>query len=187
MTGGSRDSIKINVIGGVLTAAVLGAGGAVWAFAPSGWKWFAELLGSMWAHLTGPATVPTWWLYILYAIGTVALAAVVLIVRESVKKETFTEYTKDRFFGAVWRWRYAHRVPAGIWAFCPSCDTVLVYSHDGTLFDQRTTLHCETCERSICTQPGDKDELVGKVQRQIDRKIRTGEWKNYVERIEAQT
>ena len=86
MADNRPDSIKTNVIGGVLTAAVLGIGGAVWAFAPSAWKWFTDLLGSVWAHLTSPATVPTWWLYIFYAVGAAALLAVALVIRESFKK-----------------------------------------------------------------------------------------------------
>lgn len=190
MTGKSPDSIKTNVIGGVLTAAVLSIAGAVWAFVPSAWKWFTDLLTSVWAHLTSPAIVPTWWLYILYAVGAGALLVVALIVRESFKKTgpMFTDYTEDRFFGAVWRWRYAHGGPTGTWAFCPGCDTVLVYSYQRNYGDLMTTLHCETCHRDIATEPGDRDDLVGKVHRQIDRKVRTGEWKNYVERTaEGQT
>lgn len=185
MADKSPDSIKTNVIGGVLTAAVLGIAGGVWAFVPSAWKWFTDLLGSVWAHLTSPATVPTWWLYILYAVGAGVLLVVALAVRESFKKTTgptFTDYKEDRFFGVVWRWRYAQGGPTGTWAFCPRCDTVLVYSYRHDYGDTKTTLHCETCRVDLATEPGDKDDLVGKIHRQIDRKIRTGDWKNYVER-----
>ncbi|MBL8308014.1 MAG: hypothetical protein JNM33_15085 [Rubrivivax sp.] len=184
MTSSGSDSIKTNVIGGVIAGAVLAVGGAVWAFAPAAWKWFTDLLASIWAHLTSAATVPTWWLYILYAISAAAVLTVALRVRAAATstEPTFTDYTEDRFMGAVWRWRYAHGAPTGTWAFCPRCDTVLVYSYQRDYGDLKTTLHCETCRVDIATEPGDRDDLVGKVHRQIDRKIRTGEWKNYVER-----
>ncbi len=191
MADKSPDSIKTNVIGGVLTAAVLGIAGAVWAFVPSAWKWFTDLLASVWAHLTSPATIPTWWLYILYAVGAGVLLVVALIVRESFKKTTgptFTDYKEDRFLGAVWRWRYAGGSPTGAWAFCPACDTMLVYGHKHGFGEVTTVLHCETCKRDVLTEQGDKDYLVNKVYRQIDRNLRTGAWKNYVERTaEAQT
>ena len=73
MAESSSDSIKTSVIGGVLTAGVLAIVAFVWAFAPGAWKWFADLLVSIWAHLTSSASVPTWWLYVLYAISAVAL------------------------------------------------------------------------------------------------------------------
>lgn len=44
--------------------------------------------------------------------------------------------------------------------------------------DQTTVLTCETCIRPLLHNRGDKDYLVAKVRRQIDRKLRTGEWKN---------
>ena len=184
MAGTSSDSIKTNVIGGIVTAGVLAIVGAVWAFAPGAWIWFTHLLGSMWAHLTSAASVPTWWLYVLYAISAAVVLTVGLRVRKAVMntESTVTDYTEDRFFGAVWRWRYAHGGPTGTWAFCPRCDTVLVYSYRRDYGAVKTTLHCETCDLDIAAEPGDRDDLLGKVHRQIDRKIRTGEWKNYVER-----
>jgi ribosomal protein S27E len=189
MADNSPDSIKNSVIGGVLTAAVLGIGGAIWAFVPDAWKWFTDLLGSAWEHLTSPATVPTWSLYVLYTVGAAALLVVALIVRESFKKTgpSFTDYEEDRFFGVVWRWGYAHGRPTGTWAFCPSCDTVLVYSYRYDYGHQKTTLHCETCNHDLATESGDKDDIVAKVHRQIDRKIRTGEWKNLERTMNAKS
>ena len=110
-------------------------------------------------------------------------SALAFSIRAAVRNTdpTVTDYREDRFFGTVWRWHYAHGGPDGIWAFCPSCDTVLVYSYQRDFGDLKTTLHCETCNRAILTEPGDRDNLVGKVHRQIDRKIRSGEWKDCVE------
>lgn len=115
------------------------------------------------------------------------LVTVALVVRESTKKTSpsLADYTEDRFFGVVWRWRYAQGGPSGAWAFCPKCDTILVYSYRHDYGDFKTTLHCETCEVDLATESGNKDDLVGKVHRQIDRKLRTGEWKSYAQPTQA--
>ena len=187
MADSSSDSIKNNVIGGVVAGVVLAIGGAVWAFAPNAWKWFTDLVSSVWAHLTSSASVPTWWLYVLYIAGAAWLVRIGLGVyaATSSNEPTSSDYREDRFFGAIWRWHYAHGGPAGTWAFCPTCDTVLVYSYQRDYGELKTTLSCETCNRTVYSESGDKDDLVGKVHRQIDRRIRTGEWKNYVERKTA--
>lgn len=185
------DTVKTNVIGGIITAVLLAGGSAVWAYAPGTWKWFVDALSAIWAHLMAPSRVSTWWLYILYAVGAGALLVVALIVRETLTKTTgptYLDYKEDRFLGAVWRWQYAGGSPTGAWAFCPACDTMLVYGHQRGFGDVTTTLHCETCKRDVLTEQGDKDYLVNKVYRQIDRNLRTGAWKNYVEHTaEAQT
>ena len=183
MIASSSNSIKSNVIGGVLTAGCLAIVAYIWAFAPGVWKWFTDLLASIWTHLTTPASVPTWWLYALYAISAITVLTLALRIRSAIKATgpIVTEYREDRFFGAIWRWKYFQGGPTGIWAFCPACDTVLVYSYQRDFGDLKTALHCETCNRTILTESGDKDDLQGKVHRQIDRKIRNGEWKNNIE------
>ena len=110
MADSSSDSIKTNVIGGVIAGAVLAIGGAVWAFAPGALKWFTDLLSSLWAHFSSSASVPTWWLYVLYVVGTVWVARVgfSIYAATSNKEPTYADYREDRFLGAVWRWHYAH-------------------------------------------------------------------------------
>jgi hypothetical protein len=184
----SRDSIKTSVIGGVLTAAVLAIAGAAWGYLP-GWKWFTDHLTLIWAHLTSPATVPTWWLYILYAVGAGVLLVIALAgwaTLTAKKRPTYTGYKQDRFFGVVWRWQYDNGRLAAPCAFCPSCDMRLVYSSEMYgLHGATTTLHCEVCRKDWVTESGELGDLVDKVGRQIDRKIRSGEWRNYVERSPA--
>lgn len=188
MADSSSDSIKNNVIGGVVAGVVLAIGGAVWAFAPNAWKWFTDLVSSVWAHLTSSASVPTWWLYLLYAAGVAVLVQIGARIHVAVSNNepTVAEYQEDTFFGVVWRWSNAHGGAASAWAFCPKCDTVLVYAeHRNNAGQWFTILTCETCNEPKLTETGDKDDLVARVHRQIDRKMRTGEWKHYVERKTA--
>jgi hypothetical protein len=74
----------------------------------------------------------------------------------------------------VWRWRYSE-VGSGLdslWCFCPNDETQLVYVED---YD-RVWFECETCRKRFGPLSGDKDHVLSMVKRQIDRKIRTGEW-----------
>lgn len=184
MTESTSNSIKSNVIGGVLTAGVLAIAGVVWAFAPGAWAWFTNLWALAWAYLTSSASLPMWLVYVLYIASAAWLIRIGLGIYSAIsnKEPTFIEYSRDCFFGAIWRWHYVQGCPTGIWSFCQACDTVLVYSYQWDYGEQKTKLFCETCNRPIHTEQGDKGDLVAKVHRQIDRKIRNGEWKNYVER-----
>ncbi len=95
------------------------------------------------------------------------------------KTPSWKDYKEDRFYGMLWRWSYWGREVIDLWCFCPVCDTVLVYGEDrhvGT-----TTFSCETCNRLTGQEAGDKDYVFAKVKRQIDRKIRTGEWSKALE------
>ena len=141
---------------------------------------FLDLLSHFWRHLQLTSELPNWAFYLL---GIFSILWLFKPIRKVIayfrnKRQSYLSYVKDDYFGATWRWRYSKRDPIDIWAFCPHCDTALVYSHDGTLRgNQHTSLLCETCNRTVLTQPGDRDYLVAKVYRQIVRKLRTGEWK----------
>ena len=61
---------------------------------------------------------------------------------------------------------------------------MLIYSHEysNKNFHQYVTkLFCETCNQTLLENEGDKEYLVNKIHRQIDRKIRTKEWVKIVE------
>lgn len=183
MTKNASDSIRINVIGGVLTAFILGIGGAIWAFTPNAWAWIIHVISKSIDHLATPTSTPTWWLYVLYLalLAWIVVAALVIYASIANKEPRFTDYRKDFFFGAIWRWQYTSSgLPTDTWAFCPICDTVLVYSHKRDYGEFFTSLTCETCNHQVLTNRGDKDDLVAKVERQIDRKIRNDEWKKQV-------
>ena len=92
-----------------------------------------------------------------------------------------SSYSKDYFLNAKWTWHYNRGVPAGIWAYCPRCDTQLVYSEYYDSGSNRIRLECEHCNSTLVSEVGSRDYLVAKIARQIDRNIRTGEWKKHVQ------
>jgi hypothetical protein len=75
-------------------------------------------------------------------------------------------------------------VTGDIWnlvSFCPTCDLQLVYS-EGYLGGYRaagttTKLLCENCKTQVMEADGNYKQLEAKVQREIERRIRTGEYR----------
>jgi len=85
-------------------------------------------------------------------------------------------YTTDRFHGLVWRWSmWSDFQPHDISTFCPRCDMQLqpVFSE----YKCSTQFHCDKCgftRELIEMEPG---PLENWVIREIQRKLRTGKWK----------
>lgn len=186
MTGSKESTsskIAVRVIAGVLIA------GALWLISriPNLLHWLSKIVLSFIAHLKGTSEFPNWSLYLLalMSIHTLINLAALLIKPKGLN---VTAYNQDIFLGVKWRWSYISGHPSNAWAFCPypGCDTVLVYHetidrYEGTT---KTSLTCETCKEIKLIHDGDKEYLVAKIHRQIDRVIRTGGWiekvqKNY--------
>ncbi|MFA6180396.1 MAG: hypothetical protein WC696_12360 [Candidatus Methylopumilus sp.] len=177
MDDDKHSSLSSQVIAGLFVAAILGAV----SFIPGAFKWVVAIATDLWSHLRGTSEFPNWSLYLL------ALMSIHTFVHWTArvtkpKGPSVASYNHDTFLGLKWRWSYISGHPENAWAFCPHCDTVLVYFEVGSRFDpdRNTVLTCETCNRDLLRHEGDKDYLVQKIHRQIDRKIRTGEWQSVV-------
>jgi ribosomal protein S27E len=175
MADSKVSTIATRVIAGVLTA------GAVWAASliPGALEWVSASAASIWSHLKGTSSLPNWSLYLLFMMSIPSVFLVINRMRKD-KGPHISQYTEDSFFGVTWRWHYSFgNSPTNIWAFCPHCETMLVYGYEYPFNGDRTTvLTCETCSRPLLHNRGDRDYLVAKVHRQIDRNLRTGAWKN---------
>lgn len=172
-----HSSITSQVIAGVVVAAIVGAV----SFIPGVFKWLVEVASSIWSHIFGTSELPNWSLYLMALMSIHTLVYWIARITKP-KGPRVTEYNQDTFLGVTWRWSYISGRPSNAWAFCPQCDTVLVYT-ESSRFDphQQTVLTCETCNRDVLHHDGDKDYLVDKIHRQIDRKIRSGEWLSVVQ------
>ncbi len=106
------------------------------------------------------------------------IVKIVAAFLSSAPPPEFYSYTEDRLFNAVWRWEYGS---SGIWnlaCFCQSCESRLVYSEARVGYGRNVTkLICEHCTREVSETEGDYDYLEARVKREIDRRIRTGEYK----------
>ena len=156
---------------------VAAVGGVVGLIYTDLWGWTRETAKAMWAHLVRVSAVPHW---LMYLVSAVLLIAVVQWIARWISSldPGFKAYSKDSLFGVTWRWRYYGDQPIGAWAFCPTCDATLVYSESGSRYSggEQVALTCETCNANRLRHDGDKDYLVAKVLREVERRIRTGEW-----------
>lgn len=139
--------------------------------------WLSAGIISFWKYFKSPLVIPMWlfWLLILGSIATIFR-----ILKSFLTTGYSAKYRRDEFFELVWRWSYPLR-PAGdrIWCFCPKCETRLIYR--ARMLDGVNLINffCETCNKEYPQRfSGEIDEVLSKVIRQIDRKIRTGDWKS---------
>jgi hypothetical protein len=170
------------VVGGLILAGILSTTFRQWiySFITTTWK----LITASWHYLLSSVPVPRWLLGLLILLSLVTLlrAMLLLFKSEGVDEPTWQSYTQDEFFGIVWRWDNEF-LPSSIRPYCPRCDTLLVYfGYSGSNFTSSTLFSCETCRSEIANLEGNYDYIVAKVGRQIDRKMRNGEWKDVVVR-----
>lgn len=161
-------------------------GGIILALFPATRSFFANLfkiignfLSNLWKFLFSEISLS--WM-IIFVLVILALPTILKFIRaltpktETDKQPKVDDYKEDIFFGIIWRWSSGDIV-----AYCPTCQTRLVYHMELSFPENRTTLFCETCNKGLNQFDGDKHSILGKVWRQRERKINTGEWKRTVE------
>jgi hypothetical protein len=170
-----KHPILYNLIGTVLGGLILSC---VLYFVPGAYPLLVRVIKSAWGFLSWRIPTPLWLLALLVipTIAIVVIAVAAFLTPAHVPE--FYSYTEDRLFNAIWRWQYGS---SGIWdlaSFCQSCESRLVYSDTRALYGPTLTkLICEHCSREITETEGDYDYLEARVKREIDRRIRTGEYK----------
>jgi len=170
-----RNSVIATVVGSLIVALILWLVPGAWAWVKSAFAWLNHFL-------TSTATIPMWLLAVMIlAILPTVILIIIGIVALSKQPEgpAWTDYTKDQFDGMTWRWQYAGNSMINLWCYCPDDDTALVYSFDEFL--DKIAFHCESCKRNFGPFPGSRKYILDKVRRQIDRKVRNGEWKTMVQ------
>jgi len=97
---------------------------------------------------------------------------------------TYLDYTEDKFSGIVWRWGYEEGTPDHLACFCPNCDMQIYYNiiHGNMMHGEPNATsyecdHCKEFKRIIDIEPSD---IKGSIIRQIERKLRTKEWREVV-------
>jgi hypothetical protein len=181
-------SIKNQIIAGIAVLAIA-------AFA----SWFYGLLPKIGniiragiSFLGDRVVMPRWYYYLLLLCGLALLVRVVIGFRNrtKIKEESIssTDYQRDTFFGIVWRWDYfsSGEISDEMLApYCPTDDTLLVKNPKFSFDNVNAEFYCETCKKVFTPREGSGVTLKGKVIRQIDRKIRVGEWRELVKSSSA--
>lgn len=182
MSEKSYTSIRNGTIASVIAGVILLAVPALREYAASflGWIWAGVVW--CWEALLASYALPGWaWLGI-FILALVGLINIYLTVGGEAEKPEYKSYIDDFIYGAKWRWSWSGNTIANVWCYCPRCDATLVYDDSScrSLYSDvnKTDFMCENCGHSIVATitGGNKDYAVGAIKREIDRRIRTGEY-----------
>jgi uncharacterized protein YlaI len=183
MSENSFISIRNGAIASILAGIVL-------LIVPSLRGYVADFFGRLWLGvvwcwnaLFSSYALPGWaWLGIsVFAI--IGLLNIYIAIRGETETPEYNSYVEDSFYGAKWRWVWIENRIAKLWCYCPICDATLVYDDSSCRSfrtnAQKTFFICENCgDRVVATiTGGDKRYATGAVEREIHRRIRTGEYK----------
>jgi len=145
-----------------------------------GMNWLYEVLLSSY-------TLPVWLLLIISILATTTILRFMISLTSSSNPE-YTVYVKDSIYGANWRWKWSKDEIANIQCYCPKCDAQLIYDESSchTRYTEvaKTDFICENCDSKIVTSihGGNKNYALGAIKREIERRIRTNEFKSVIEK-----
>jgi hypothetical protein len=181
-----NSSSKHPVLSGI-TATVFG--GLILMILPKVWSGFPNVFSFLWrgihlvvSFLLAHQEVPVWLLFIL--IGWFLFSWFVLIkgLFSERAKSPFKFYRQDFIDGMLWRWTYNNNQKImDLYPFCSICDAqIIVLIEAGLMYDYPDTnrYKCEKCDKVIHTEAGDDRFYRSKIERELQRRIRTGEWLN---------
>lgn len=179
-----RTAARDNAVGGCVGGVVTAVPAAALALVPGAWAWVADSAAALWRHLGEPSGLSNWAVYLLTGWSGLALVALAAHIRDKVRTSdrSMFAYVEDTFFGVVCRRAYRRRTLIALAAFCPACDTQLVYRREGSYAEPRVVLYCEACRADRYAGEGSPKQFAAAVHRQIERKLRSGEWKGHAPR-----
>lgn len=176
--------IRTGVISTVLGAVVVAILAEIWPPVKNVIVLCWRLVQSIFGLLAADYQAPGWILVICCGIIIITIVrfALKIIRKTTASVPAHLSYTTDYFRGAKWRWDWFGDNISQLWCFCPSCDSELVYD-DSSCNDilrrsePRTDFICEHCGHTrVASVPGGpKRYALSAIEREIRRKIRTGE------------
>lgn len=176
-----RTGVLGTVIGGLILTLILWLSG----FLPSIWEGCKFALGWFFHFLFSSVSMPVWLIVLISFLVVPTLFRIFSSFRkEALGHPNWHDYKQDEIFGMRWRWDYGLYSGGiiNISCFCPSDDTQLIYEDWGS----KVAFQCETCNTRFGPFEGQINYFFGKIERQIQRKLRSGEWKAIVEQSKLQ-
>lgn len=176
--------VRTGVISTVVGTIVVGLLAEVWPPVKTVLTWcWAQLQVFICLFFTDYAA-PGWLLALLgfLALLTILRWGAALRHRAPEDNAPHEAYTTDYLYGAKWRWKWQGHDVQNLWCFCPSCDSELVYDDSSCrdvlrMSEPRTEFICEHCGHNLVAsiKGGNKSYALSAVQREIRRKLRTGQ------------
>lgn len=185
MSEDSFKSIRNGAIASVIAGVVLLAIPVLREYVFNFFAWIWVGIVWCWDAFFVSYALPGWVWLVVIVLAIIGLVNIYLAIRGESKQPEFKSYVEDYIQGAKWRWDWVGNQISNVWCFCPRCDATLVYddsSRRNYLSDVRKTdFICENCGHTVVTSiaGGDKDYAISAIRREIDRRIRTNEYKKH--------
>jgi len=183
MKENSFKTIRNGAIASIIAGIVLLFIPSIRDFTGKIFAWFWSILVWCWKVLIASYALPGWaWIGI--AIFTlIGIISTFIAIRGESSSPEIKYYTEDFIYNTIWRWRWSGRHISNLWCFCPTCDATLVYD-DSSYYNRtasQTSFICENCSHRVITSinGGNKSYAIGAVEREIERRVRTGEYKKH--------
>ena len=146
-------------------------------------------LGTNWLYeeLLTLYTLPLWIILVISIFASITIIKFFLSFQTNSKPEYIT-YIEDFIYETKWRWKWEKDEITNIQCYCPKCDAILVYDDSSTHTKHtdlsKTDFICENCNFQIVTsiRGGNKNYAISAVKREIERRIRTNEYKTTLEK-----
>lgn len=176
--------VRTGVISTVVGTIAVAALADVWPPVKTTLLWCWVQVKWVFGLFTGDYLAPGWALAILAVLALITASRWIstALRRDSEDKADFQSYTTDNLHGAKWRWRWNGHDVTNLWCFCPACDSELVYDDSSCsdilrMSEPRTDFICEHCGNTHVTsiKGGNQRYAVSAIQREIQRKLRTGQ------------
>jgi len=144
------------------------------------WVWSGIIW--CWEALFSSYTLPGWILLIILVLALFGLIIIFISIKSNNNPE-YKSYVEDFIYGVKWRWEWSGNNIFNTWCYCPKCDATLVYDDSSCSrysSVSKTDFICENCNSQVVASisGGNKRYAIGAVEREIDRRIRTNEYKN---------
>ncbi len=176
-----RNGVVTTVIGGVILLTIPVLRSYVVNFL--NWVWSG--LNWSWEALFASYSLPGWSWLLIFTFSIIGAANVFLMIKGERDEPEFKKYIEDSIRGAKWRWNWSGTNITNIWCYCPHCDATLVYD-DSSCRSFHTNINktdfiCENCNHNIISSitGGNKDYATGLITREIERRVRTGEYQKH--------
>ena len=146
---------------------------------------FQTWLGLIWLYeeLLTSYSFPLWLFLSICILASVTIIKFILTLQGDSKPEHIS-YVEDIIYDAKWRWKWTKDEVSDIQCYCPKCDAMLIYddrsSHTRYTDVSKTDFICQNCDSQLVASihGGNKNYALSAVKREIERRIRTNEYKS---------
>ena len=171
----------------VIATAILAAIGLGYTYATDRWSFLPiiDALAHAWtisfSWITSTSLIPNWLSLLtgLLAVPTVIICAAILwnLSRAEKSSSHWKNYTEDKFFGILWRWRYTNGSIVDPYTFCPHCDfQIYPINKSSYIAVDRIGFQCDSCHSQLGIFEESYSTLENKAIRFAQQKIRNGTW-----------